>query len=74
MSTEDFWPRFRNQFNDEEWAKLNKRSDFREALISADSINIAALADKILIGDAKSLKQQRQMNADHKRFGINATA
>ena len=73
MSAEDFWPRFRNQFTDEQWTKLNRYSTFRKALLALDSDNIPALADKILIGDAKSLKQKREMDADYKKFGLDAT-
>ena len=70
---EDFWQRFRNQYSDEEWAKLNLYSNFRNALLSADAANIPSIADKILIGDAKTAKQARQMKSDYKRFGLDAT-
>jgi hypothetical protein len=73
MSVSNFWSRFRKQFDDEEWAKLNKNTEFKEAVVSDDKIKAAALADKILVGDAKSKKQAREMKKDHEKFGIIST-
>ena len=73
MDPEDFWPRFRNQYNDNEWAKLNREAEFRNALLAADEANISAIADKILIGDAQTRKEQRAFKDYYDKFGKNAT-
>jgi hypothetical protein len=64
MSVPNFWSRFRKQFTNEEWDKLNKNSLFRKALENKDEVKAGILADQILIGDAKTKSQARQMKKD----------
>jgi hypothetical protein len=66
---EDFWQRFRNQFNDNEWAKLIREAEFKQALLSLDEKGIQHIADKILVGNAKTVKEAREMRDYYERFG-----
>jgi hypothetical protein len=65
MSAQNFWSRFRKQFSNEEWIKLNENSEFRKALDAKDDVKAGLLADQILIGDAKTKKQAKQIKKEH---------
>lgn len=61
MSTENIHARFRKQFDDREWEKLNSHIEFKEALAADDCDKAGLLADQILIGTAKSIPEAKEV-------------
>ncbi len=66
---DDFWQRFRNQFNDNEWAHLIRETEFKDALLKCDEKNIQSIAVKILIGDGKTKAEERELQKYYEKFG-----
>lgn len=61
MNAENIHIRFRKQFDDKEWEKLNSHIEFKEALAVDDYDKAGLLADQILFGTAKSLPEAREV-------------
>ena len=73
MTPEDFWPRFRSQFDDNEWSKLIRDGEFKKALLSLDAENIPTIAAKILIRDGKTKEEARRLKEYYEKYGKHHT-
>jgi hypothetical protein len=72
MNTADFWKRFRRQFSNEEWDKLNESERFKKALLESDEIKAGLIADEILIGKSQTKVYAKRLKEDQKRSGLDA--
>jgi hypothetical protein len=69
MNIENIYPRFRKQFEDYEWEKLNSNFDFKAAVAADDFDKAMELAGRILIGETKSIRKAREMKMGYEIFG-----
>ena len=59
--------RFRNQYNDEDWKFLISISYFERAWLSSDP-NIQEMANELLHGSAKTMKEWRALRDRQKKI------
>jgi hypothetical protein len=69
MNTENEYPKFRKQFKDYQWERLNSNLEFKAAVAGDDFDKAMELAGRILIGETKSLSEARKMKDSYDVFG-----
>ena len=69
---QDFWKRFRGQFSEAEWEKLNESERFKKALLESDELKAGLVADEILIGKATTKAEAKRLKDDQMRSGLDA--
>ena len=61
MSNLSFYQRFRGQFSEEVWSRLNESFEFQTALAADDFDKAGLIADTLLHGKADSLKEVKEV-------------
>ncbi len=60
--------RFRKQYTEKEWSRLDENLEFKEALAVDDLDKAGEVAARILIGETKSLPEARDLKKTHDTF------
>jgi hypothetical protein len=64
MNAKNLYARFKGQYENYQWEKLNSDLGFKEALAEENYDKAGRLADRILIGETKTISAGRKMKKD----------
>jgi hypothetical protein len=65
MNAKNFYARFKGQYEDFQWEKLNSDFGFKEALAEENYDKAGRLADRILIGETKKISAGRKIKKEY---------
>ena len=65
MNTKNLYNRFKSQYESFEWKKLISHPEFLNAVEAEDYDMAGRMADRILVGEAKTKSEGRKMKKEH---------